>query len=238
MVIDGDFTSPTSGSPGCRRLVELKPYFNDGYQLDPLADGLARFQDGKAAMVFASPGYLQMIKAMNKAGKDVGVMKVPPVRQARAGQSPDDGHARLPGDPVRQGQDAGRQLPGLPAYAGPVERPLCQTGDLPNDQRWDTSKVTRATDKQLIELVAQGSHLLLGQLLSDRSRHERQFRHLPGHPGRRHDGGPGGAIPTRTSSPNGAACMRRISRTTVLAEGLQAIGRRHPGGPCTGRRVF
>ena len=69
-----------------QKAVELKPYFNEDTNSILYADGLARFQDGKAAMVFASPGYLQMIVAMNKAGKDIGVMRVTAVRQARAGQ--------------------------------------------------------------------------------------------------------------------------------------------------------
>ena len=76
MVIDGDFTSDKWKS-WIKKLVELKPYFNDDTNSTLLADGLARFQEGEAAMVFASPGYLQTIKAMIEAGKNVGVMKVP-----------------------------------------------------------------------------------------------------------------------------------------------------------------
>ena len=76
MVIDGDFTSDKWKS-WIKKLVELKPYFNDDTNSTLLADGLARFQQGEAAMVFASPGYLQTIKDMTKAGMHVGVMKIP-----------------------------------------------------------------------------------------------------------------------------------------------------------------
>ena len=76
MVIDGDFTSDKWKS-WITKLAELKPYYNDDTNSTLLADGLARFQEGEAAMVFASPGYLQTIKSMIEAGKNVGVMKVP-----------------------------------------------------------------------------------------------------------------------------------------------------------------
>jgi multiple sugar transport system substrate-binding protein len=58
MVIDGDFTSAQWKS-WLTKLTELKPYYNDDTNSTLLADGLARFQEESAAMVFASPGYLQ-----------------------------------------------------------------------------------------------------------------------------------------------------------------------------------
>ena len=117
MVIDGDFTSDKWKS-WIKKLVELKPYFNDDTNSTLLADGLARFQEGEAAMVFASPGYLQTIKAMTEAGKNVGVMKVPSFAENPDLQRhPDRRHARIPGHAVRHRQGAGRELHGVPAHA-------------------------------------------------------------------------------------------------------------------------
>ena len=114
MVIDGDFTSDKWKS-WIKKLVELKPYFNDDTNSTLLADGLARFQQGEAAMVFASPGYLQTIKDMTNAGMHVGVMKIPYFAEFRHGRPADHRYPGLPGDPVRQEQGAGRQFPGFPA---------------------------------------------------------------------------------------------------------------------------
>jgi multiple sugar transport system substrate-binding protein len=154
-VIDGDMTSD-AWKAWLQKAVEMKPYFNDDTNSILYADGLARFQDGKAAMVFASPGYLQMIVSMNKAGKDIGVMLVPSF-----GKPDLAGHmyADTPGFQVTQFA-ANKQLAGsFLAFLHTQDRIdalYASTGDLPNDDRWDTSKIERATDKQLMEWVAKG----------------------------------------------------------------------------------
>ena len=116
MVINGDFTSDKWKS-WITKLVELKPYYNDDTNSILLADGLAQFEDGQAAMVFASPGYLQMIKSMFEAGKDVGVMKVPTFSENGLGDHLTVDTPGLPGHKVLDQQGAGRQLHGVPAHA-------------------------------------------------------------------------------------------------------------------------
>ena len=154
-VVDGDFTSERWKS-WIKKAAELKPYFNEDTNSILYADGLARFQDGKAAMVFASPGYLQMIVEMNKAGKEIGVMLVP------AYGNPDlAGHmyADTPGFQVTQFAAnkalAGSFLAFLHTPAR-IKALYASTGDLPNDDRWDTSAIERASDKQLMAWVAKG----------------------------------------------------------------------------------
>ena len=153
--IDGDMTSPAWKS-WLQKAVELKPYFNEDTNSILYADGLARFQDGKAAMVFASPGYLQMIVAMNKAGKDIGVMRVPPFGKPELANTM---YEDTPGFQVTRFAKDPTLAANFLAFLHTPDRLnalYSMTGDLPNDQRWDTSQITRATDKQLMGWVAQG----------------------------------------------------------------------------------
>jgi raffinose/stachyose/melibiose transport system substrate-binding protein len=148
MVIDGDFKSEAWTS-WLKKLVELKPYFNDDANSTLLADSLARFQQGDAAIVLASPGYLQTIKAMTDAGKNVGVMKVPPLAdKALAAKMPID----TPGFQVTKFASdkalAGQFLAWLHSPER-LDALYNSTGLLLIDHRWDISKVTRATDAQL-----------------------------------------------------------------------------------------
>lgn len=153
--IDGDMTSAAWKS-WLQKAVELKPYFNNDTNSILYADGLARFQDGKAGMVFASPGYLQMIVAMNKAGKEVGVMRVPAFGKPELAKLM---YEDTPGFQVTRFA-ANKALAGN--FLAFLHRPdrlkalYDMTGDLPNDQRWDTSQIERQTDKQLMQWVAQG----------------------------------------------------------------------------------
>ena len=153
-VIDGDFTSAPWKS-WLQKAVEMKPYFNNDTNSILYADGLARFQEGKVGMVFASPGYLQMIIAMTKDGKNVGVMKVPTFSNTGLGGLM---YEDTPGFQVTQ-------FAGNKALAGnflaflhdpeQLNALYTMTGDLPNDQRWDASKVERPTDKLLTKWVSQ-----------------------------------------------------------------------------------
>src|SRR5262249_45053441 len=148
MVIDGDFTSDKWKS-WIQKLVELKPYFNDDTNSTLLADGLARFQEGEAAMVFASPGYLQTIKAMTEAGAHVGVMKIPNFSDSGL-----DGMLTIdtPGFQVTRFAKNPALAGNFLAFLHDQDRLnalYTGSGTLPIDQRWDASKVTRATDAQL-----------------------------------------------------------------------------------------
>jgi raffinose/stachyose/melibiose transport system substrate-binding protein len=153
--INGDMTSPGWKS-WIEKAVELKPYFNEDVNSILYADGLARFQDGKSAMVFASPGYLQMIVAMTKAGKAIGVMQVPAFGKPELASlmyedTPGFQVTRFAKDPALAGN--------FLAFLHTPDRLnalYSMTGDLPNDTRWDTSQITRATDKQLMAWVAKG----------------------------------------------------------------------------------
>jgi multiple sugar transport system substrate-binding protein len=148
MVIDGDFTSDKWKS-WIKKLVELKPYFNDDTNSTLLADGLARFQQGEAAMVFASPGYLQTIKDMTNAGMHVGVMKIPYF--ADSGMD-DQLTIDTPGFQVTQFAKNKALAGNFLAFLHSPDRLnalYSGSGTLPIDQRWDASKVERATDTQL-----------------------------------------------------------------------------------------
>ncbi|HEY4162669.1 MAG TPA: extracellular solute-binding protein, partial [Dongiaceae bacterium] len=149
MVLDGDFKSDKWKS-WINKMVELKPYFNNDTTSINFADGLARFQQGKAAMVFGAPGFQQMIIDMSKSGGDIGVMKVPVF-----GSGGDVGimYSDTPGFQVTKFA-ANKELAGnFLAFLHTPERLkalYAETGDLPSDTRWDTAQVTSPTDKLLI----------------------------------------------------------------------------------------
>ncbi|MFO1038177.1 MAG: extracellular solute-binding protein [Geminicoccaceae bacterium] len=150
MVIGGDFTGPEWKS-WLTKLTELKPYYNQDTNSILLADGLAQFEDGQAGMVFASPGYLQMIKSMFEAGKDVGVMKVPSFSEKGLG---DHLTVDTPGFQVTKFSQNKELAGNFMAFLHTPERLSAlydEIGTLPIDIRWDSSKVTRPTDKQLAE---------------------------------------------------------------------------------------
>jgi len=151
MVIDGDFNSAKWKS-WIAKAVELKSYFNNDTNSINFGDGLARFQQGKAAMVFAAPGFQQMILEMVKAGMDVGVMKVPVF-----GTDPDANllYEDTPGFQVTKFSEHKELAGSFLAFLHSTDRMkalYAETGDLPNDSRWDTSQAdNRPTDKLLLE---------------------------------------------------------------------------------------
>jgi raffinose/stachyose/melibiose transport system substrate-binding protein len=154
-VIDGNMASD-AWKGWLQKAAEMKPYFNEDVNSILYADGLARFQDGKAAMVFASPGYLQMIVAMTKAGKQVGVMKVPAFGKPELTKLM---YEDTPGFQVTRFASDKALAGSFLAFLHTPERMkalYAETGDLPNDQRWDTAQVERPTDKKLVEWLAQG----------------------------------------------------------------------------------
>ncbi len=154
-VIDGNLASD-AWKGWLQKAAEMKPYFNEDVNSILYADGLARFQDGKAAMVFASPGYLQMIVAMTKAGKQVGVMKVPSFGRPELAKLM---YEDTPGFQVTRFATDKALAGSFLAYLHTPERMkalYAETGDLPNDQRWDVSQVERPTDKLLVQWLSQG----------------------------------------------------------------------------------
>jgi multiple sugar transport system substrate-binding protein len=155
MVIDGDFTSAQWKS-WIEKVVELKPYFNNDTNSINFADGLGRFQQGKAAMIFAAPGFQQMIVEMEKGGAEVGVMKVPVFGSgAEAKLLYED----TPGFQVTSFAQNKALAGNFLAFLHTPDRMkalYANVGDLPNDSRWDTSQIERATDKQLMEWTKPG----------------------------------------------------------------------------------
>jgi raffinose/stachyose/melibiose transport system substrate-binding protein len=155
MVIDGDFTGKKWKS-WLEKLEELKPYYNNDTNSILLADGLAQFQDGQAAMVFASPGYLQMIAAMYEAGMNPGVMKVPSFNDHGRG---DHLTVDTPGFQVTSFATNKELAGNFLAFLHTQERldALYEgSGTLPIDTRWDISKAKRATDMQLAAWAHEG----------------------------------------------------------------------------------
>jgi raffinose/stachyose/melibiose transport system substrate-binding protein len=152
MVTSGTFTDPLWTS-WLQKIAELKPYFNVDTNSIPYAEGLARFQSGKAAMVFASPGFQQTIIAMSKAGKGVGIMKVPTF-----GKYGGILYEDTPGFQVlkfaKNKALAGNFLAFMHTQAE-MKSLYADTGDLPNDKRWNTAQVTRPTDKLLVKWIKQ-----------------------------------------------------------------------------------
>jgi raffinose/stachyose/melibiose transport system substrate-binding protein len=147
MVTNGTFTD-AKWTGWLQKMVQLKPYFNNDTNSIPYAEGLARFQSGKAAMVFASPGFQQTIISMTKAGKNVGVMKVPTFGKY-GGLLYED----TPGFQVLKFAKNKALAGNFLSFMHTQERMKAMykdTGDLPNDTRWDTSQVTSPTDKLLI----------------------------------------------------------------------------------------
>lgn len=155
MVIDGDFTSAKWKS-WIDKLAELKPYFNNDTNSINFADGLARFQQGQAGMIFAAPGFQQMIAGMVGAGNDVGVMKVPVFG---SGADADKLYIDTPGFQVTKFAQNKALAGNFLAFLHSPDRLnalYSETGDMPNDTRWDSSQVKLPTDKALIDWMAPG----------------------------------------------------------------------------------
>jgi raffinose/stachyose/melibiose transport system substrate-binding protein len=154
MVVDGNFTSSLWKS-WLQKLWQVKPYFNNDVNSITFGDGLGRFQTGKAAMVFGTPGVQSTIADMTKAGKNIGVMK-PPVfgKGAYANSLANTGNGFQVTNWSKNKQVAGNFL----AYMHTPERLsalYAQTGNFPADNRWKTSQAKRPTDKLMLSWLAQ-----------------------------------------------------------------------------------
>ena len=154
MVINGDFTSPTWKS-WIQHVVELKPYVNNDVNSITFGDGLARFQSGKAAMVFGTPGAQQMIAAMVKSSKEVGVMK-PPVfgTAAYANSLVNTGNGFQVTSWSKHKQAAGNFLAFMHTPAR-LKALYAQTGIFPTDNRWNPSQAKSSTDRLMLQWLAQ-----------------------------------------------------------------------------------
>jgi raffinose/stachyose/melibiose transport system substrate-binding protein len=154
-VVNGTMSSP-SWTAWLTKAASLKPYFNNDTNSITYSQGLARFQAGQAAMIFASPGWQQTVIQMNQSGKHVGIFKVPTyVSGAGAQQLYED----TPGFQVTK-------FAKNPALAGaflaflhtPSEMAALYnvTGDMPSDTRWHATTYKSPTDRQLVAWLKQG----------------------------------------------------------------------------------
>lgn len=154
LVVDGDFTSSLWKS-WIERVVELKPCFNNDVNSITFGDGLGRFQSGKSAMVFGTPGVQATIADMVKAKKQVGVMR-PPVfgKGAYANSLVNTGNGFQVTQWSKNKEVAGNFL----AYMHTPERLAAlyaQTGNFPADDRWNPAQAKRPTDKLMLGWLQQ-----------------------------------------------------------------------------------
>jgi ABC-type glycerol-3-phosphate transport system substrate-binding protein len=135
---------------------QLKPYFNDDVNSLTYSQGLARFQDGQAAMIFASPGWQQTVISMNKAGNHVGIFKVP--MYAHTAQSPKM-YEDTPGFQVTKFAKNKALAGNFLAFIHSPARMAAlynETGDIPSDLRWHTTHYKSPTDAQLMQWLKPG----------------------------------------------------------------------------------
>jgi raffinose/stachyose/melibiose transport system substrate-binding protein len=154
-VISGNLTS-APWKAWLTRAYQLKPYFNNDTNSITYAEGLARFQSGKAAMIFAAPGWQQTVIQMNSAGKHVGIFKVPTYASgSRVTQLYED----TPGFQVtkfaKNAQLAGAFLAYLHSPSE-MQALYTTTGDIPSDLRWHPTKYKSPTDGQLVQWLKGG----------------------------------------------------------------------------------
>ena len=154
LVVNGNFTSSLWKS-WLQKVTQLKPYVNNDVNSITFGDGLGRFQSGKAAMVFGTPGVQATIADMTKAGKKISVMK-PPVfgKGAYANSLVNTGNGFQVTSWSKNKQVAGNFL----AYTHTPERLTAlyaQTGNFPADDRWQKSQAKRPTDKLMLSWLAQ-----------------------------------------------------------------------------------
>jgi raffinose/stachyose/melibiose transport system substrate-binding protein len=149
MVVNGNFTSSTWKS-WIQRVVDLKPCFNNDVNSITFGDGLGRFQSGKSAMVFGTPGVQATIADMVKAKKQIGVMRPPVFGKGRYANSlVNTGNGFQVTSWSTNKEVAGNFL----AYMHTPERLAAlyaQTGNFPADDRWNPAQAKRPTDRQML----------------------------------------------------------------------------------------
>ncbi len=156
MVVNGNCNAPLWKS-WIQRAAQLKPYVNNDVNSIAFGDGLSRFQSGKAAMVFGTPGVQATIASMVQAHQSISVMK-PPVfgNGSYADSLVNTGNGFQVTSWSKNKLVAGNFL----AYMHTPERLAAlyaQTGNFPADTRWNSRQVTRPTDRLMLTWLAQKS---------------------------------------------------------------------------------
>ena len=138
------------------KAMQLKPYFNNDVNSLTYSQGLARFQAGQAAMIFASPGWQQTVISMNKAGHHVGIFKVPIYAHTpQASKMYED----TPGFQVTKFAKNKALAGNFLAFIHSPARMAAlynETGDIPSDLRWHTTHYKSPTDGQLMQWLKPG----------------------------------------------------------------------------------
>jgi raffinose/stachyose/melibiose transport system substrate-binding protein len=138
------------------KAYSLKPYFNNDTNSITYSQGLARFQSGKAAMIFASPGWRQTVTQMNGEGRQVGIFKVPTYSS-----NPDASklYEDTPGFQVtkfaKNPQLAGSFLAFLHSQTE-LNEFYAITGDVPSDLRWKPTQYKSPIDGELLKWLSEG----------------------------------------------------------------------------------
>jgi multiple sugar transport system substrate-binding protein len=153
-VIDGDFTA-SEWEAWLQAAVDMKPYFNEDANSLGFAEGLALFQNEKAAMVAGAPGVQSVIKTMQDEGKDIGLMKAPPFQDgAWADSLVHTGN----GFQVTQWSQNKEVAGAFMAFLQTPERLTAlytATGNFPASSNWDPSQVTSETDQQMLDWLGE-----------------------------------------------------------------------------------
>jgi raffinose/stachyose/melibiose transport system substrate-binding protein len=154
MSVNGNFESAAWKS-WITKAATLKPYVNNDVNSLNFGDALAKFQAGKAAMVFGTPGAQQTIIAMQKAGDDVGVMKPPVFGSAGYADSlANTGNGFQVTRWSKNPQVAGSFMAFMHEPQN-LNSLYAMAGIFPSDNRWTGSQVTSATDKQMLAWLTQ-----------------------------------------------------------------------------------
>jgi ABC-type glycerol-3-phosphate transport system substrate-binding protein len=139
-----------------RKAMQLKSFFNNDVNSLTYSQGLARFQAGQAAMIFASPGWQQTVITMNKAGHHIGIFKVP--IYAKSPQS-SKMYEDTPGFQVTKFAKNKALAGNFLAFIHSPSRMAAlynETGDIPSDLRWHTTHYKSPTDGQLMQWLKPG----------------------------------------------------------------------------------
>ena len=155
-VIDGDFTA-AEWLEWLQKAEEMLPYFNEDANSLGFAEGLALFQNEKAAMVAGAPGIQAVIKAMQDEGKSVGIMKAPAFGSgAWADSLVHTGN----GFQVAQWSENKEVAGAFMAFMQSPERLTAlyaATGNFPTSSNWDPSQVTSETDQLMLQWLSEKS---------------------------------------------------------------------------------
>jgi ABC-type glycerol-3-phosphate transport system substrate-binding protein len=149
LTVDGNFGG-TAWKSWITRAAELKPYVNNDVNSLNFGDGLGRFQAGKAAMAFGTPGVQQTIISMVKAGTTVGVMK-PPVfaKGAYADSLVNTGNGFQTTSWSKNPLVAGNFMAFMHTPAN-LNSLYSSTGIFPSDDRWTGTGVKSTTDRSML----------------------------------------------------------------------------------------